>query len=195
MTTIRPFAPRVLGWLGMVAGGLLLVDVVWRGSGREAVVAGLVLVVLMTLLALFTLRPRVVLADAGVLVLNPLREVFVPWSAFTDADVTDVLRVHAGERTFRVWALREGRRRHVRDNLRRAVGDPTAPPNPADPDGPAESRPANQAAERLRTEAARRRDSAGAADGGVEPVMSWSPLPVAVLAAPTVLLLVALLLG
>lgn len=184
-TYISP-AARVLGWLGLGAAALLLADVAWRGTGSRSAVPALTLFILMGLIVIFALRPRVVTSEQGIRVVNPMREVFVPWSAFTGADVTDVLRVHAGERVFRAWAVRENKRRRVRDNLRRVEGNAGAPEEALSE----EERPANRAARHLLEEARAHQGRAGAAH---EPVVTWSPAAVAAVAVPAAMLLVVVL--
>lgn len=51
------------------------------------------------------LRPGVLEEIDGVLVRNPLRSTRVPWGAITNVDVTDVLRIHAGDQTIRCFAV------------------------------------------------------------------------------------------
>ncbi|TQN32944.1 PH (Pleckstrin Homology) domain-containing protein [Haloactinospora alba] len=183
---------RFLGWAWVVLAALLLVDLALNGAGRQSLVAGAVVLLTVGGAYVLWLRPRVVPALSGVRLVNPLRETFVPWPAFTWADVTDVLRVHAGERVFRSWPLRETKRARVRQNLRRANGYADAPD-----EDPSRMRPAELAAKQLRDEAERCRARPGAGGGSdtEEPVTSWSPDALAALGIPVVLLLAALLLG
>ncbi|MFD0773990.1 PH domain-containing protein, partial [Streptomonospora algeriensis] len=117
-------ASRLAGWAWVVLVVLLMADLVLRGSGATGLVAGSVLLITVGVAYVLWLRPRVVPTAEGVRLVNPLRDTFVPWSAFTWADVTDVLRVHAGEQVFRSWPLRETKRARVRENLRRAGDGP-----------------------------------------------------------------------
>lgn len=216
--TLRSPGSVVLGWLGIGLLGVFLADVIWRGSGRSSLVAAGTLLLLAALAWVFLLRPRVVTLDTGLRILNPLREVYIPWSAYTDVDVTDVLRLHAGEWVFRVWALRENKRAQVRSNLRRAAGheplrsdsaarSDAAPAGAAlsqtaEPQPPEPQRPVSQVAEQLRAHAQRCKaqhdqDRAAAATGDGEshpaPTVRWAPLPLVALGAPvTALVAVAL---
>ncbi|MDT0304598.1 PH domain-containing protein [Streptomonospora wellingtoniae] len=207
---------RVLGWGWVAAVALLLFDLALRGSGASSLVAGAVLLITVGVAYVLWLRPRVVPTAEGVRLVNPLRDTFVPWSEFTWADVTDVLRVHAGERVFRSWPLRENRRANVRENLRRA-GDGPAPllDTGADAD-PRSMRPVDLAARRLREEAERRKadpanrvaaaadpaEGAGPSDPAAPaedaaphgPVTVWAPDALGALGAPVFLLVVVLLL-
>ncbi|PSK97020.1 PH (Pleckstrin Homology) domain-containing protein [Murinocardiopsis flavida] len=198
------FAPfsRVLGWVWVVVAALLLIDVLLNGRDHASVIAAAVLLVTLGGDYVLWLRPRVVPTEAGVRIINPMREAFVPWSAFTWADVTDVLRVHAGDQVFRSWPLRETKRAKVRENLRRADGpiDLGADTDVRD------LRPVELAARQLREEAERRkaRSAPPAGEGGVataegavagEPAVLWSPDAVVAVGVPLLLLVAAILLG
>nr|WP_046469781.1 PH domain-containing protein [Allosalinactinospora lopnorensis] len=198
--------PRVLGWVWVGVAALLLVDLVVSEGDFNALIPGAVLLLTVGGTYVLWLRPCVVPTEHGVRLVNPLRETFVPWSAFTWADVTDVLRVHADGAVFRSWALRETKRRKVRDNLRRAGGyvDPGT-----EEDDPRTMRPVDFAAKRLRDEAEKRKarpmtavaasaagEPAGDAGGPAvptAPTTTWSPGPVAALAGPLLVLLVVVL--
>ncbi len=187
--------PRVLAWIWIGIAALLLLDLAFNGSDAASLVAAGVLLLTVGGAYVMWLRPRIVPGEEGVRVVNPLRETLVPWSEFTWADVTDVVRVHAGGTVVRSWALRETKRSKVRENLRRANGysdaDPIAESDPRD------LRPAELHAKRLREIAERRKakpSDGGAARtaGGV--VTAVSPDAVAALAVPVVLLAVVALL-
>ncbi|MFC3997021.1 PH domain-containing protein [Nocardiopsis sediminis] len=189
---------RVMAWVWAGIVVVLLGDLALNGSGRSSLVAGAVLLVSVGAAYVLWMRPRVVPTQRGLRIINPMRETFVPWSAFTWADVTDVLRVHAGDRVVRAWPLRETKRAQVRENLRRA-GDGVALDDDADP---RELRPMDLAARELRREAERRKadpapsgpEPAGA-PGVTEPTTVWSPDSVAALLIPLFLLAMALLVG
>ncbi|MDS1269825.1 PH domain-containing protein [Lipingzhangella sp. LS1_29] len=199
---VRAPGSVVLGWLGIGLCALLLADVLWRGAGRTSWVAGLILVLIGVLLAVFLLRPRLVVTESALRVVNPLRTVWIPWSAYSGVDVTDMLRVHAGQHIVRVWAIRENRRAQVRANLRRVAGQ--APHRQADPAGdPNEpQRPVMQVADQLRDQAQHYRTEAGstaspdgAAASETGPRVRWSGAALGALGAPLLGLLVVALLG
>ncbi|RCV49666.1 PH domain-containing protein [Marinitenerispora sediminis] len=192
MTTFTQPVPRVLGWIWIAVVLLNLIDLAVRGRSYAAVVAGAVLLLSAGAVYVLALRPRVVATDRGVRVVNPLREVFVPWAAFTWADVTDVLRVHAGDQVFRSWPLRETRRARVRDNLRRAAS--SADVTAVDDRDPRDMRPTELVARQLRQEAERGRARVPA-DGGAatEPSVLWSPDALVALGVPLLLLAAVLL--
>lgn len=206
MKALTAPASRLAGWAWVVIVVVLIADLALRGSGASSLIAGSVLLITVGVAYVLWLRPRVVPTAEGVRLVNPLRDTFVPWSAFTWADVTDVLRIHAGEQVFRSWPLRETKRARVRENLRRA-GDGPAYALDEDAD-PASMRPTDLAARELRAEAERRKAEPGvraaaeragekepaAAPGPGEPATVWAPDALAALGAPVFLLIVVLLL-
>nr|WP_221308273.1 PH domain-containing protein [Nocardiopsis mwathae] len=191
--------PRVLGWVWIGVVVLLLIDLLVNGGDRAALIAAAVLLCTVGGTYVLWLRPRVVPQDDGVRVVNPMRETFVPWSAFTWADVTDVLRIHAGDRVVRSWPLREPKRAVVRDNMRRAGSDGGPILDEADAD-PRELRPVNLIARQLREEAQRRKaeqipGADGPGEGAVGLSAVWSPDALVALGVPALLLVTAVLVG
>ena len=75
------------GWLAFAVANV--VDVSIQASARFAEVVTAVIVTVTGVVYASALRPRVVADDAGLRVLNPLRDHIVPWGS--------VLGVHAGE--------------------------------------------------------------------------------------------------
>ncbi|WP_083948469.1 PH domain-containing protein [Thermobifida cellulosilytica] len=186
MTTFRQPVSHVLGWAWVVISVFLLVDLVVRGTDFRAVVSGAVLLVTVGAVYVLAVRPKVVATEEGVRLVNPLREVFVPWADFTWADVTDVLRVHAGDQVFRSWSLRENKRAEVRRNLRRLNGFGE------EKDDPRELRPTERVARTLRSEAERHKARLAAGGASTGPTVVWSPDAVAALAVPVALWLASL---
>ena len=192
---------RVVAVVWIVVAVLLLLDVLWRGQGREAWVAGALLVLSVSAAYLVWLRPRVVSTERGLRVVNPLRETFVPWAAVLWVDVTDVLRVHTPGRIVRSWPLRETKRQKVRDNMRREGGYLDQ-----EDEDPAGMRPVDLVAHRLRRDAERHKarplsgpirnvDEAGpAALGAGEEPQTMVPLEVIVVVVATVVFVVAVFL-
>ncbi|MBR8741277.1 PH domain-containing protein [Nocardiopsis sp. MG754419] len=142
---------RVLAIVWIVIAVLLLVDLVLRGTDRTAWIAGSVLLVTIAGVHLAWLRPRVVSTPRGIRMVNPVREIFVPWSAVVWVDVVDVLRVHTAEGVYRSWPLRETKRSKVRENLRRESGYL----DPGDDGDPTTMRPVELVARELRQDAER----------------------------------------
>ncbi|WP_017613681.1 PH domain-containing protein [Nocardiopsis salina] len=150
-TTHYATSTRVIGVVWTVIALLLLADVLLRGEGRMAWIAGAFLVASIAGVYLVWLRPRVVSTERGIRVVNPLREVFVPWSAVSWIDVVDVLRVHTSAGPVRSWPLRESKRSKVRENLRRDAGHIDTDVD----DDPTQARPVDLMARDLRRDAER----------------------------------------
>ncbi|MEU0488102.1 PH domain-containing protein [Nocardiopsis sp. NPDC006139] len=195
---------RVLAVVWIVVAVLLLADLFLRGRGPEIWLYGAVLVASVALVYLVWLRPRIVVTERGLRVINPLRETFVPWAAVRWVDVVDVLRVHTTDGVVRSWPLRETKRARVRDNLRREGGFMDGP----DEEDPRGMRPMDRAALQLRQDAERHKarplagpirdiDEAGPAALGAEdrPQTMVSVEVVVIAGAVAVLVAAALLLA
>ena len=85
---------RITGVVVMVIGLIGLVDIVleWRTGG--GLLVGALIGILMVVTYVGLVRPSVTLRPEGLLIRNHIRDHEVPWSKITDADVTDILRVH-----------------------------------------------------------------------------------------------------
>lgn len=189
---------RLMAAAWVVIAVLLLLDVLIRGEGRQAWIAGAVLAGSVAVVYLVWLRPRVVVTERGLRVINPLRETFVPWAAVQWVDVTDVLRVHTRQTIVRSWPLRETKRAKVRDNMRRDAGFL----DPDEGEDPTQMRPVDLAARQLRQDAERYKtrpltgpikdiDEAGPAALGAEDApQTMVPVEVIVILAATAVLVV-----
>ncbi|WP_433373022.1 hypothetical protein [Streptosporangium sp. CA-115845] len=94
----------IVGWLWMVFAAGNAVDLVVRYNGRLSMVAAAVLGVLTMLVFVTCLRPMIVLSEEGVLVRNPLRNAFVPWSGVDEVKVSHLITITSGGRRVRCWA-------------------------------------------------------------------------------------------
>ena len=189
---------RVLAAAWAVIAALLLVDLFLRGQGPDVWRYGAVLVASVALVYLVWLRPRVLVTERGLRVINPLGETFVPWAAVLWVDVVDVLRVHTPDGPVRSWPLRETKRSRVRDNMRREGGFM----DESDED-PRTMRPMDRAALQLRQDAERHKarplsgpirdiDEAGpAALGARDRPQTMVSVEVVVVAGAVLVLLVA----
>ena len=107
--------PVVLWWAWLAFAAVNLVDLAIQGSGHFAAVVAAVVVAVTGVVYACALRPRVVADEAGLTVLNPLRDYRVPWGTVQAVDVGDWVRVHcgpgpaagtlAGGKTINSWAL------------------------------------------------------------------------------------------
>jgi len=175
---------RVLGWILIAVAAANFVDIAIRGRDHASLIAAAALLLGCGIVYVLCLRPGVLAGDDAVRLRNPLRDVRVPWAALENADVTDALRVHAGGKKYRSWALQESSRARARARMRKPRTD--LPENVAD--AVAGKTRSEYVAEQLREMAAER---AGAPASGAEVAWSWPS--VAAVAGPAVLLVVAIL--
>jgi len=201
-TTHYATSTRVMGVVWTVLALLLLIDVVLRGEGDMAWIAAAFLVASVAGVYIMWLRPRVVSTERGLRMINPLREVFVPWSAVEWIDVLDVLRVHTSSGVVRSWPLRESKRAKVRENMRKDSGHIDTDVD----DDPKSARPVDLMARDLRRDAERYRarplggpikdvDEAGpAAIGAEDRPQAMVPVEVIVVLSLTAAMLVAVFL-
>jgi Bacterial PH domain len=184
----RSTAAYVGGWAFMVFAALNLLDLALRGRDVVSVVATAALLFGCGLAYVIGLRPRILGSDDGVLLVNPLRDVRLPWSSVEKIESTDALTVaytaaDGTRRTARSWVFQSSRRARVRADLR------------AGSSSLARGRtPAGFAAEQL-TAARPASASAGtgASQAGDRVSVTWSIPAVAALAAPGLLLLGSIL--
>ena len=90
----RPAAAVAAWWVWCVVAAVSLADIAMQGGGHIAAVAVAVIAAVTGVMYACALRPRVVAEEAGIVLVNPLREYRVPWAAVTEVDVRDSLRVH-----------------------------------------------------------------------------------------------------
>lgn len=176
---------RVLGWILIAVAVANFVDIGIRGRDHASLIAAAALLLGCGVVYVLCLRPGVVAGDDAVHMRNPLRDVRVPWAALETVDVTDALRLHAGGRKYRSWALQESSRARARARMRKPRTD--LPENVAD--AVAGRTRSEYIAEQLREMTAER--AGGSAEAGAEVTWSWPS--VAAVAVPAVLLVVAIL--
>src|ERR1700710_445935 len=93
----------VVGWIWMVFAAYNAVDLTVRYSGSASLVAAVVLAVLTMLVFISCLRPAIIMTEEGVLVRNPLRNVFVPWTGVDEITVSHVITITSGDDRVRCW--------------------------------------------------------------------------------------------
>lgn len=110
-------AGRYVSWFVVLVGVLGAVNIAWSGDVGDSRGVLLGIVAGCLLAYVLGLRPAVLEEIQGVCVRNPLRTSVVPWALVTNVDVTDVLRVHAGDRVVRCFAVPRRRPRPTRPAL------------------------------------------------------------------------------
>jgi len=179
---------------------LLGVADVWRrgqlGAYGWSVCAMLAIV---PLAYVFGVRPAVLEAPAGLEVRNPLRTTVMPWTAVSDVDVVDVLRVRSGEQYVRCFAVPRRRPAPTAFLSAASTGLILPPKEPGRGWQPAKGQPRAQAlADRLRS--MRDRHGLGYAgqpvvDHPPEPTTRWAPDALIALGVAGLLLVLALALA
>jgi len=89
----------IIAWVWIGAVGVLVVSVLWAHSSLSEIGGALVVASTVGPAYIWGLRPRLEENPEGLLVANPLREVFVPWSALTYARVNYVLELWTADGT------------------------------------------------------------------------------------------------
>ena len=191
--------PVVVWWVWLAFAVVNIADVVIEASARFAVVVTAVIVAITGLVYACALRPRVIADEAGLRVLNPVRDHRVPWGGVLAVDVGDWVQVRCapgpGEATGKTidsWALFVPAR--VQLKARRRGLDPAAMSRASRLPDEAKSvvslSPAQAIARQLDERAARER-ARGAPAGPL--VVSWAWPSLAAMAAPLVMLAIVVL--
>jgi hypothetical protein len=192
----RLTAPVILWWAWLAFATANLVDVAIQGSARFALIVAAVLVTVTGVVYACALRPRVVADDAGLRVLNPVRDHRVPWGSVLAVDVGDWVRVHCAPgpgassgKTIDSWALFVPARTRLK--AQRRAQDPAARSRarslPDEAKSLAALSPAQAIALQLDERAARER-ARGAAAG--PPAATWAWPSLAAMAVPALALLI-----
>lgn len=193
--------PVILWWAWLAFATANLVGVAIQGSARFAVIVGVILLTVTGVIYACALRPRVVADDAGLRVLNPVRDYQVPWASVLTVDVGDWVRVHcapvpgsASGKTIDSWALFVPARTRLK--ARRRTRDPALWSRYRQLPGAARSlaalSPAQAIALQLDERAARER-SRGVEPG--PPTASWAWPSLAAMAVPALALIFVLVLA
>ena len=195
----------LVAWWAWVAFAAVLLVVLAVGHHTHASLATAVVAIAITgIMYACALRPRIVASDAGVTVVNPLREHLLPWPAVTQVDLKHNVRVHyrgpAGDTIVHSWAVQQSGRSRTRHELRarRSARRGTAPePGYARLPGEARAALAGSAAEfiaRQLAERARMQGSPARPDvPPASPRVRWTWGPIAAIAVPLLLLVVVAL--
>lgn len=110
---------RVLGWFLIAVALANYIDLAFQGRDHASAVAAAALLLGCGVVYVLCLRPAVIATADALVLVNPLRTLRVPWADVAEVDVTDALRVRAGGRTHRSWALQETTRARVRARRRK----------------------------------------------------------------------------
>jgi hypothetical protein len=191
----------LVAWWAWAAFAVALLVVLALGDHTHAALVTAVVVIAITgIMYACALRPRIEASEAGIAVVNPLREHVLPWSAVIQVDLQHNVRVHYrgpdGDRAVHSWAVQSSGRSRTRHELRarRAARRRTAPePGYARLPGEAQAALAGSAAEfiaRQLNERARMQRSPGPPDPpSGRPQVRWTWDTITAVAVPLLLLL------
>jgi hypothetical protein len=194
--------PVVVWWVWLTFAAINAIDLAVQWHHRTALVYGAVLAVGTGVAYTCALRPRLIADDAGITILNPLRDCRVPWGAIRGVDVGEAVQVHyslpdGSDKVYPSWALFASSRAQLKADLRaRRRNAELSRLSPSYTRLPAEAKDtmARTEVQLIATEldhrAERARDSAAATRG---PTLSWAWPSVAALVAPCVALITLLL--
>jgi hypothetical protein len=116
--TFRSPTAVVVWWVWLLFAGANLIDLAVRGRDRLSLVAAAILVLATGVAYVTAQRPRIIADDAGVTVVNPLRDHHVGWAGVSEVDLADLLRVHCQRgqeqpKIIQAWAVHYSRRRKL----------------------------------------------------------------------------------
>jgi hypothetical protein len=117
-----PFAVAIW-WLWALFALGNLIDLAVQGRDHLSLVAAFVLLLVTGIVYTAAQRPRIVAADDGLTITNPLRDHRIGWAAVAGVDATDLVRVRCewppdGKRVIYAWAVHTSRRREFASQLR-----------------------------------------------------------------------------
>jgi hypothetical protein len=129
--TFRSVTAIVLWWVWVLFAVGNLIDLAVQGRDHLALVAAAVLLAVTGVAYVTAERPRVISADDGITVQNPLRDHHVPWPLVRKVDIADLLRVHVrdssvpdtemdtkSKKVISAWAVHYSRRRQLTSDMR-----------------------------------------------------------------------------
>jgi hypothetical protein len=103
-------------WLLFAVGNWI--DLAVAGRDHTAAVAAAILLLVTGAVYVAAQRPRIIADDAGVTVMNPLRDHRIGWAGVTKIDLADLLRVHCDRKVVHAWAVPYSRRRRLAAEVR-----------------------------------------------------------------------------
>jgi hypothetical protein len=114
--TFRSPTAVVVWWVWLLFAAANLIDLAVQGRDHLSLVAAGILVLVTGAVYVTAQRPRVIADQAGVTVVNPLRDHHVGWAGVTEVDLGDLLRVHCDlgqgrKKVIQCWAVQYSRRR------------------------------------------------------------------------------------
>jgi hypothetical protein len=195
-------APIVVWWVWVAFVVINVIDMAIQWHHRAALVYAAFLAVGTGIAYACALRPRVIADDAGITILNPLRDCVVPWGAIRAVELGEAVQVryslpHGTDKVSSCWALFASSRAQLKADVsarRRDAGLSKLSPSFARPPAAAREITARTEAQLIATQLHERaeRARAGVPAAGT-PTASWAWPAIAALVAPCIVLAALLL--
>lgn len=134
--TYRLGGGRVVAWWIIALVGVMALSGLVAQTGRNRVISVALCLAVMAVSYLLGVRPCVMERPDGLLVLNPIRTIHVPWSLVTDVRLKDVVIIGTVDEQIRCYGLPRRERRsaaavvNARINARIPMGSESAAPGP-----------------------------------------------------------------
>jgi hypothetical protein len=112
--TFRPKARFAIAAVLVLQSVLLAWQITLMGDEHSGFIAAAAFVAANTAIWLLFVRPKIVFFDEGLIIVNPLTEVTIPWSAVDELDSQLAFSVRAGGKKFSAWAAPAPGRQHSR---------------------------------------------------------------------------------
>jgi hypothetical protein len=114
--TFRSPTAVIVWWAWLLFAAANWIDLAVQGRDHTSVVAAAILLLATGVAYVTAQRPRILADEAGVTIVNPLRDHHVGWDGVTNVDLADLLRVHTRgadgkNKVIYSWAVHYSRRR------------------------------------------------------------------------------------
>ena len=118
LQTFRSPTAMIIWWVWLLFAAANLIDLAVQGRDHESLVAAAILIMATGVAYVTAQRPRIITDQAGITVVNPLRDHHVGWAGVTEVDLADLLRVHCQlgpghTKVIHSWAVHYSRRRKL----------------------------------------------------------------------------------
>jgi hypothetical protein len=133
--TFRSPTALVVWWVWLLFAAANLIDLAVQGRDHLSLIAAAILLLVTGGAYVTAQRPRIVADEAGVTVVNPLRDHHIGWAGVSQVDLSDLLRVHCDvgpgrTKVISAWSVPYSRRRKLaaEAKARRAAARAARPP-------------------------------------------------------------------
>lgn len=122
--TFRSVIAVFVWWVWVLFAAGNLIDLAVQGRDHLSVVAAATLLMVTGIAYVTAERPRVIAADEGITVRNPLRDHHIPWALVSQVDLADLLRIQCRrpdrgkDKVISAWAVHYSRRRQLTSDMR-----------------------------------------------------------------------------